>query len=200
MLRNVLLVLEPSHHAERALTEAIDLAEGAGGRLTILIPVPDASRWTGSAEAYVARQQLADELDREVHALQESALARVPGDLPVVTVATHRRIGPALLAELATGCHDVIVIGGRPHGVLWTALFGGVSARTLRRTGLPVLTVRRDDEPPASRLRPRRAARSGRSPDADRRPGADAPRRGSPASATRAPARPRGSGPRGHGA
>jgi nucleotide-binding universal stress UspA family protein len=144
VLRNVLLVLEPSPHAERALTEAIDLAEAGSGRLTILTPVPDPQRWAGPAEAYAACRQLADDLDHELRELQEAALRRVPDDLPVTTVLTRRRVGAALLTELASGCHDVVLIGGRPRGVLRTALFGGVSARALRRCGLPVLMVRAD--------------------------------------------------------
>jgi nucleotide-binding universal stress UspA family protein len=144
MLRNVLLVLEPSAHAERALTEAIDLAEAAAGRLTILTPVPDPQRWTGAAEAYAACQQLAEDLDHELRGLQEAALRRVPDDLPVTTVLTRKRIGRALLAELASGCHDVVVIGGPPRGALRAALFGGISGRALRRSGLPVLMVRAD--------------------------------------------------------
>src|SRR3954451_14252896 len=104
MFRNVLLGLDFSASADRALTEAIELAERHGGRLTILTAIPQVRGWGagpvewvdaageargggGAAVGWVpAAGEHNAQLEREAVALQHRAVDRVPGCLPVSTI------------------------------------------------------------------------------------------------------------------
>jgi hypothetical protein len=63
MFRRILVAIDGSPHAERALAEAADLAEAANSTLTVMTVVPDMSNWNlGGAGfgAYVPIQTLED--------------------------------------------------------------------------------------------------------------------------------------------
>src|SRR3954465_12266423 len=98
MFRNVLLGLDFSASADRALTEAIELAERHGGRLTILTAVPEARGWGGGpGEAITAAKDPNPQPGREGGAPQPRALERVPACLPVATIIRRVPARTALL-------------------------------------------------------------------------------------------------------
>jgi nucleotide-binding universal stress UspA family protein len=112
MFRNVLLGLDFSPSADHALTEAVELAERHGGRLTILTAIPEVRGWGGGpVETVTAAQDLNAQLEREAFALQQRALERVPDCLPVSTVIRRASPRTALLDALRGGCFDTVVIG-----------------------------------------------------------------------------------------
>jgi nucleotide-binding universal stress UspA family protein len=146
MFRNILVSIDGSPHSSRALTEAIDLAEGAGARLTLLTAVPRPANWTPNAASAAIVQSLAVDLEAGSQALMRSAVERVPSAIPVTTIVTHEPIRAALAKEIATGRHDLLVIGARGRGAIASSLLGSVSHYALNHATIPVLVVHANDK------------------------------------------------------
>jgi nucleotide-binding universal stress UspA family protein len=150
MFRNVLLGLDFSPAAQRALDEAIELCERHGGRLTILTAIPEVRGWAaGPCESVTAANQLNEQLEREACQLQHDALERVPADLPVATLIRREHGCSALRAELATGRHDALVIGASTTGRLRCSR--SLTRRMIRDGAIPVLVA---SDPPRLHLPP----------------------------------------------
>jgi nucleotide-binding universal stress UspA family protein len=67
MFRNLLVPIDGSPDAERALAEAADLAGLANGAMTVMTVIPDSSTWVlgGGHGAFIAPQSVRD-LDQQV--------------------------------------------------------------------------------------------------------------------------------------
>lgn len=141
MFRNILVAVDGSQHAERALNEAIELANAAKGRLTILTAVPRAPAWASTPAVVAACQPLGDELEREAGKILRDAEKRVPRDLPVTTILTPKPIRRALLTQISAGRHDLVVMGSRGRGAFSASLLGSVSHHVLHHSPVPVLII-----------------------------------------------------------
>jgi nucleotide-binding universal stress UspA family protein len=149
MFRNILVSFDGSKHAEQALLEAIDIAEAARGRLTILTAVPMPVSWATTAATAAATESLAEGLERESHEILRRAVDRVPDSIPVTKILSHEPIRNALMQRVATGRHDLLVMGSRGRGVITASLLGSVSHYILNHCKIPVLIVHADGEPDA---------------------------------------------------
>src|SRR5689334_11523426 len=117
MFHNILVAVDGSRHADRALWQAVDIAESEHSRLTLI---------TGVAKvppaAYLMGGQSTGELIENAYAQAEATLraARelIPDDLPVTTVLTERPIRIALMRQIRNGHHDLIVMGSRGRGAV----------------------------------------------------------------------------------
>ncbi|HEY6762454.1 MAG TPA: universal stress protein [Baekduia sp.] len=151
MFRNILLGLDFSPAADRALDEAIDLAERHGGRLTILTAIPEVHGWAaGPCESVTAANELNAQLEREACALQHDAVARVPDDLPVSTVIRRETARRALMDQLKGGCYDGVVIGASDAGRLRCTR--SLTRFLIRHAGVPVLVASADGDAPRLHL------------------------------------------------
>src|SRR5213592_4301250 len=117
MFRNILVAVDGSHHADHALTEAIDLAEAGNGRLTILTAIPRPPAWMSTPATAAACRPLSEELERESAEILRAAVERVPESTPVTKILTHEPIRTALMHEAATS-HDLLVMGSRGRGAI----------------------------------------------------------------------------------
>ena len=144
MFRNILVCVDGSPQAHRALTEAIDLATECRARLTILTAVARPSAWACTPATAAALERLAPELERESDEILRSAVERVPESLPVTKILTHNPIRDALKHCIKTGNHDLVVIGCRGRGAVRASLLGSVSHYALYHSNVPVLIVQRD--------------------------------------------------------
>jgi nucleotide-binding universal stress UspA family protein len=144
MFRNILVSIDGSKDSDRALAEAIDLAEAEGGRLTIITAVqqPPSLAFAGMGGGSVAA--LAAGLERESRDILEAAERRVPQDVSVTTILSQDPIRPALLQRIREGEHDVVVIGSRGRGAVQAAMLGSVSHYVLNHSPVPVLIVHGD--------------------------------------------------------
>ncbi len=147
MFRNILVSVDGSRHAERALSEAIDIATAHRSRLTILTAIPKPPAWTCAPMAVPAPPTLNDELERESQEILRAAASRVPQSVPVTTILTRRPIREALLREIKAGNHDLLVIGSRGRGALSASLLGSVSHYALNHCPIPMLVVHAEEEP-----------------------------------------------------
>jgi nucleotide-binding universal stress UspA family protein len=145
MFRNILVAVDGSAHADRALNEAIDIARGSHAKLTII---------TGAAEPRVASMialsagaaaALGPSLLQHADRVLRAAVERVPDDVSVTTVLTEEPIRPAILKRIEEGGHDLVVMGSRGRGAVRSAVLGSVSHHVLHHSPVPVLVVHADD-------------------------------------------------------
>jgi nucleotide-binding universal stress UspA family protein len=147
MFHNVLVCVDGSVQAERALDEAIDLAASGHGRLTILTAIPRPPSWVCSPITLPAIEPLTRELARDAKAALEAAVARVPASISVTTILSEKPIREALMERLRSGEHDLLVMGSRGRGALSASLLGSVSHYALNHSAVPVLIIHTPDDP-----------------------------------------------------
>jgi nucleotide-binding universal stress UspA family protein len=140
MFHNILVAVDGSPPADRALAHAIDLAASQRSRLTLMTavpPVPSSASlaMTGEIETTAAANRA------EAEATLRRACRRVPDDVPVTTVLTEQPIRTALIRQIEAGNHDLVVMGSRGRGAVRSALLGSVSHFVLHHSLVPVLVV-----------------------------------------------------------
>jgi nucleotide-binding universal stress UspA family protein len=160
MFRNILVSYDGSEHAERALSEAIEMAECSRARLTILTAVTHPAPWTYNGVAAGVAQQVANDLEREAKEQLRHAVSLVPDTTPVTTILTEEPIRAALHRQLEDGCHDLLIMGSRGRGAVASTLLGSVSHYALHHCRVPVLIIhtQADKQPPAEEKPPALAA------------------------------------------
>lgn len=146
MFHNILVCVDGSVHAERALDEAIDLANAGRGRLTLLTAVPRPPYWASSPVTIPAVEPLAIELGQEAKKNLRRAVDRVPEQIPVTTVLSEKPIREAIMDRLRGGEYDLLVMGSRGRGALTASVLGSVSHYALNHTTVPVLIVHLTDD------------------------------------------------------
>jgi nucleotide-binding universal stress UspA family protein len=146
MFHNILVAIDGSPHADQALSDAIDLAESEHARLTLITGVADAP-WHAYLAAGAPVGDLIDGARAEAEAVLRRARDRVPADQPVTTVLTLEPIRQALLHQIRTGGHDLVVMGSRGRGAVRSTLLGSVSHYVLHHSPVPVLIVHAERPP-----------------------------------------------------
>jgi nucleotide-binding universal stress UspA family protein len=163
-LARILVALDASDHADRALEEAVRLAGSVGGTVTgvhaYAAKLHD-NRFRqmegGLPERYRKEQEM--EHQREVHdSLITRGLAVISDSYhdsaaPVCEAAgvTYRRLSPEgknyrrVVEAAATGEHDVLALGALGLGAVSGAVVGTVCERVVRRVSIDVLVVRDAD-------------------------------------------------------
>ena len=150
MFRNILVGVDGSPSSERALAEAIDIANSSRARLTILTAVCTPPAWAYAPASVAALQSLGPELEREAKDILAAAVDEVPKSVSVTSILSRRPVRKALSRELASGHYDLLVMGSRGRGAFAASLLGSVSHFALNHSQIPVLIVQ-DQSPPSQR-------------------------------------------------
>ncbi len=137
MFNTILLALDGSEAAERAIPLAEDLARHDGGRI-IVGHVRELLAGRGGGHTLHANE---DELEASVR--EHAAKLAASGIDTTVEIATSVMGGPAhALADMAEREHaDVIVAGTRGHAPVAGLLLGSVTQRLLHVAPCPVLVM-----------------------------------------------------------
>jgi len=141
---NILVAVDGSAHAARALDEAIDMARAQRSRLT-LISVAARTSWRYVAGPYAGMMPTQEDVDHEADTTLRAARERVGDDISVTIVVGRGPVASAILQRAAAGAHDLIVMGSRGRGGAAAALLGSVSHDVLHHSRLPVLIVHADE-------------------------------------------------------
>jgi nucleotide-binding universal stress UspA family protein len=144
MFRNILVSVDGSQHADKALTEAIDIATLTHARLTILTAIPRPASWTSTPMTAAVAEELNTGLERQYSEILREARDRVPGSIPVTTILSREPIRAALSSQLHSNQYDLLVIGSRGRGAVASSLLGSVSHYALNHSPVPVLIVHAD--------------------------------------------------------
>ena len=141
MFRNMLVAIDGSPDADEAFSQALDLAECEHARLTLFsapaaLPPAVYAGVSGGVAAGLAREAAA-----QAERTLQQARERVPADVSVSTVLSAAPVRPALIEQVKTGGHDLVVMGSRGRGALGSVLLGSVSHYVLHHSPVPVLIV-----------------------------------------------------------
>jgi nucleotide-binding universal stress UspA family protein len=136
---NVLVAIDGSEGAERALDCAISLIERLGGKLTALVV-------EGKLPAYAATAGEVDEVKKEKDAFFQRVLEGAQALAKDHGVELETDLVPGHAAEVITHYakahgHDLIVIGHRGH-FLGDYLLGSTADRVSHHAHCPVIVVR----------------------------------------------------------
>jgi nucleotide-binding universal stress UspA family protein len=159
VFHRILVGVDDSPAARRALERAIELAAEGHGRLGLLTsaPHPPPIIATSPVVPPASRSQLGAELVDWARECVDAATELVPTEIPVTKLVAHGDPVAALGREAEKGCWDLVVVGQSARRV---RLRRPVGAR-LCQDATPVLVVH---EPPPGREPGRRAKRRSRSP------------------------------------
>jgi len=145
MFHNILVAVDGSPHADRALDEAIDIARGSNAKLTIITGAAEPRGAAMIAMSAGAAAVLGTDLMRYAERVLREAVERVPDDVSVTTLLTEAPIRKAILRRIDEGGHDLVVMGSRGRGAVRSAVLGSVSHHVLHHSPVPVLVVHADE-------------------------------------------------------
>jgi nucleotide-binding universal stress UspA family protein len=137
MFKTIVLGLDGSPEAERALPYAVELAEKDGGRI-VAVHVRELLIGRAGGQTLVANE---DEVLAQVRQQVDEVAAQ--GVKIALQVVTSTAGGPAhiLAAAARKEQADVIVVGTRGHGTVAGLLLGSVTHRLLHIAPCPVFAV-----------------------------------------------------------
>ncbi len=143
MFRKILVAVDGSPHADRALEEAIDLARATGGTLTVVAVTPDPATLISSPGAAFVPDygDILKDLNAAYQELLDTAMAKVPSEVESRAQLLHGRPARAILDEAESGGHDLIVMGSRGRGHIRSLVLGSVSHEVLHEGRVPVLVM-----------------------------------------------------------
>ena len=139
MFHNILAAFDGSRSAELALEHAIELSECSGARLTVMTAAeqpPPLAYWApgGAATAFELTQTHAADVAQRAPTL-------VANRVPATCVVSEEPARQAIVRQIISAHHDLVVIGSRGRGPISAELLGSVSYHVLNHSPVPVLVV-----------------------------------------------------------
>jgi nucleotide-binding universal stress UspA family protein len=139
MFHDILVAIDGSETAQRALQHAIDLADALHAKLTILTVAPEVPAFARGAAIDVAALEKAAQ-DEAAERLR-AALELVPDSVSVTTILRQGSAAKEILAISSGGTYDLLVMGSRGRSRLATNMLGSVARDVHFGTTLPMLVV-----------------------------------------------------------
>jgi nucleotide-binding universal stress UspA family protein len=147
VFRSILVAVDGSQAAMKALEEAIDIARADGARLT-LISVATMPRWPISMGPYAMPLWTEADLERRAEEILDRAVELVPDDVPVSTFLGRGPVATAILNRIESARHDLVVMGSRGLGPAGALVLGSVSRAVFAHSTVPVLIARAGEPQP----------------------------------------------------
>lgn len=144
MFLNILVAIDSSAPARRALEHAIGLARAMNSKVTLMTVAPPASNY--STLGGVSSKTMRDELDIWAGKVLREAAAAIPDDVIPRRVQRRGHAGPEIMKELEAGGYDLVVLGSRGRGRAQEGLLGSVNGYVHFHSRVPLLSVPDDAE------------------------------------------------------
>jgi nucleotide-binding universal stress UspA family protein len=147
VFRRILVAVDGSAHADRALREAIDLARANEGNLTVMTSVPDLSGLVLSGAAMTGSdiEPIMQENELQYESVLQRAVDEVPEGIPRNRVLAHGVPAQTILEQIQSGGHDLVVMGSRGRGEVKSLVTGSVSHAVINASPVAVLVVHAPD-------------------------------------------------------
>jgi nucleotide-binding universal stress UspA family protein len=145
MFTNILVAVDRSEHSRAAVRYAADIARAERATLTLITAYSCQLNWLVSMAPGGVSQQSVDEMigaaRDEAQQTLDRAVALVPPGVEVHTVLAEGEPAEAILRQVESGGHDLIVVGSRGRGDASSLILGSVSHEVLHHSRVPVLVV-----------------------------------------------------------
>lgn len=139
MFLNILVAIDRSASARRALEQATDLARAMNSKVTLITVAPTASNY--AALAGVGGETMRDELDTWAGNVLKEAADAIPDDVIPRRVLRRGHAGREIAKELEAGGYDLVVLGSRGRGKAQEGFLGSVNGYLHFHSRVPVLSI-----------------------------------------------------------
>ena len=143
MFRDILVAIDGSATAQRALEAAAQLADALNARLTLIAVSPEVPGYAYRSGVDVAA--LEREAETETERILREAVDSLPDGLPVTTVLKLGNPGERIVEQIKAGGHDLLAMGSRGRGRLTSNLFGSVGAYVHFHSRVAMLVIHPED-------------------------------------------------------
>jgi nucleotide-binding universal stress UspA family protein len=143
VFRNILAAIDSSPTAQRALSEAVDLAQALNARLTVICVAPEVPSY--AYRAGVDAEKLEHQAEAQTEEILRAAADSIPDDLQVTTVLKHGHAGERIVEQVKAGDHDLLVMGSRGLGRVTSNLIGSTGAYVHFHSRVAMLVIHPDD-------------------------------------------------------
>ena len=138
MIKNILVPVDGSEGADRAIEKAVMLAEICGAKLNFLY-VANINQLAINA---VLSDAILDSVTKAGNVILDRALEMVPGTVAKESFSDTGSPAVVILDFAETNDIDLIVMGSRGLGVVKGVLLGSVSQYVVEQSKCPVLVVK----------------------------------------------------------
>jgi nucleotide-binding universal stress UspA family protein len=142
MFLNILVGVDRSPSARKAIEQAVDLVRAQNSKLTLMSVAPPVSAYVTLGG--VSSEQMAAELEQWADRTVADAAASLPDDVVAHTLRRSGHAGEEIVKELERGRYDLVVLGSRGRGPAREGLFGSVNGYVHFHSRVPVLSVPAD--------------------------------------------------------
>ena len=143
MFHDILVAIDSSPTAQRALSEAVDLAQALNTRLTIICVAPEVPGY--AYRAGIDAKRLEQEAEAQTDEILRAAADSLPDDVQVTTVLKHGHAGERIVEQIKAGGHDLLVMGSRGLGRVTSNLIGSTGAYVHYHSRVAMLVIHPDE-------------------------------------------------------
>jgi nucleotide-binding universal stress UspA family protein len=142
MFTSIVVGVDRSEHAKVALAQAVDIARTQQAALTVVVAYSTVLPWGPvSPLPQSAVDDFVAGIQAEAKAIADEAKDAIPAEVKADVLMVDAAPADAILDQVETGHHDLIVVGSRGRGDASSILLGSVSHAVLHHSRVPVLIV-----------------------------------------------------------
>ncbi|CCO06982.1 universal stress protein [Desulforamulus hydrothermalis] len=145
MYKKILVPLDGSERARKALSHAVELAAKLAAKITLMHVVPSLPPYVNTAVDRLgqAQQAIVEELMKNGQELLDQYISMFSGNnIAVDTFIVMGQPADEILEKARAENYDLIILGSRGLGEIKGYLMGSVSNRVSRHASCPVLIIR----------------------------------------------------------
>jgi nucleotide-binding universal stress UspA family protein len=139
IITSILVPIDGSDHAEKALDYALNMAEKYEAKVEILTVVDEVKTSPDWAREY------SEKLREQGEEVLEKTFSKAVKQKPNIKIS--KRIAEGYTSEEILKCakkghHDLIIMGSRGMGLIRSLVLGSVSSKVVNQTEIPILIVK----------------------------------------------------------